>query len=240
MIWYIVITVPYCLFSDCHDIYKLGYTVSGVYPIRPVGSPQLDDVYCHLINQSGWTVFQRRIDGSTNFNRRWLEYKYGFGNPYGEFWLGNEMLHRLTRQGDYLLRIDIWDWEGNRAYAEYSHFKIHNEKHQYKIIVGGYHGNAGDSLSVHDSMSFSTEDVDNDHHRRHCAVDNKSGWWFNSCFYSNLNGVYHMGWYNTQTSLYANSVSNGIVWYTWKDSEFYSLKKIEMKIKPVGLRARSN
>ena len=54
----------------------------------------------------------------------------------------------------------------------------------------------GDSLSYHDEMAFSTEDNDNDLHRRNCAVENKGGWWFNSCYSSNLNGVYHTGWYS--------------------------------------------
>ncbi|KAK0070264.1 BpsFReDn11 [Biomphalaria pfeifferi] len=212
---------------DCHDIYRSGYQVSALYEIWPEKSRYMIPVYCQMINNTGYTVIQRRIDGSVNFNRRWSEYKYGFGNSYGEFWAGNELIHLLTKQRSYTLRVDFWTWEGTKFYAEYQRFYVEGEKDNYKLLVGEYTGDAGDSLVYHDKMAFSTEDVDNDLHERHCAAENKGGWWYNSCFYSQLNGVYHTAWYSQGQSHYAD----GIVWYTLKDSEFYSLKKVEMKIK---------
>ncbi|GFR80128.1 angiopoietin-related protein 1 [Elysia marginata] len=149
-----------------------------------------------------YTLIQRRIDGTLGFNRGWSEYKHGFGNPYGEIWVGNELIHLLSTQ-------------------------VKGEKDNYRLFVGGFTGSAGDSLSYHNMMAFSTEDVDNDLHERHCAAENKGGWWYSSCFYSQLNGLYHTAWYS-QTNY-----ADGIVWYTLKDSEFYSLKKVEMKLKPL-------
>ena len=77
-------------------------------------------------------------------------------------------------------------------------------------------------------MAFSTEDSDNDLHMRNCAADNKGGWWFNSCYTSNLNGVHHTGWYSHGKETF----SDGIVWFTLKESEFYSLKHVEIKVQP--------
>lgn len=51
--------------------------------------------------------------------------------------------------------------------------QVENESENYKLVVGEYKGTAGDSLIYHNKMAFSTEDVDNDLHERHCAAENK-------------------------------------------------------------------
>ncbi|GFO14788.1 angiopoietin-related protein 1 [Plakobranchus ocellatus] len=211
---------------DCHEIYQRGYHVSSVYQIHAIGTRYMIPVYCEMTNNTGYTLIQRRIDGSLNFNRGWSEYKQGFGNPYGEMWVGNDLMHRLSDQRKYTLRIDFWDWDGEQYFAEYSRFYVDDEKDHYRLHVGEFTGSAGDSMSYHNMMAFSTEDVDNDLHERHCAAENKGGWWYNSCFYSQLNGLYHTAWYSR------TNYADGIVWYTLKDNEFYSLKKVEMKLKP--------
>ena len=79
------------LASDCQAVLEQGFTSSGVYQIQPFGSRQFESVYCEMINQTGWTVFQRRESGQISFDREWVQYQYGFGSLYGEFWLGNEV-----------------------------------------------------------------------------------------------------------------------------------------------------
>ena len=45
----------------------------------------------------GWTVIQEKMDRSVNFNSPQDDYKHGFGNLVGEFWLGLDKINRLTR-----------------------------------------------------------------------------------------------------------------------------------------------
>ena len=105
-------------------------------------------VFCDLItNGGGWTVFQKRLDGSVDFFRNWESYKNGFGNLNEEFWLGNDNLHRLTFSEDVMLRVDLEDFDGNIKYAEYTTFQVAGEADKYRIVIGGYSGTAGDSLA---------------------------------------------------------------------------------------------
>ena len=102
----------------------------------------------------GWTVFQRRLNGSLDFYRGWESYKNGFGDLNGELWLGNDNLHRLTAADDVILRVDLEDFDGNTTYAEYTTFKVANEADKYRILVEGYRGTAGDSMQVSSGKSL--------------------------------------------------------------------------------------
>ena len=65
------------------------------------------NVYCDTTTAGGgWTVIQRRVDGSENFNRPWSDYEKGFGNLTGEFWYGLKTINCLTQAGQWELRID--------------------------------------------------------------------------------------------------------------------------------------
>ncbi|XP_078382811.1 uncharacterized protein LOC144665431 [Oculina patagonica] len=201
--------------KDCAALYKSGKRNSGVYTITPDGSDAFD-VFCDQTTAGGgWTVFQKRQDGSVDFYRGWADYKRGFGNLNGEYWLGLEKMHRLTSSGQYKLRVDLEDFAGNTAYAQYDSFGIASEGNKYQLSVGSYSGTAGDSLAYHNGYPFTTKDQDNDSYSsENCAVYYKGAWWYNSCYHSNLNGIYH------QDTNWSGFSSNS--------------KKTEMKIRPVN------
>ncbi|KAK2177307.1 hypothetical protein NP493_606g03032 [Ridgeia piscesae] len=74
---------------DCADLQKKGYTTSGVYYIYIAKLKRKVKVFCDQeTDNGGWTVFQKRQDGSVDFYRDWKHYKEGFGDVGGEYWLG--------------------------------------------------------------------------------------------------------------------------------------------------------
>ena len=85
-------------------------------------------------------MFQRWGDGSVDFFRGWNDYKRGFGNLNGEFWLGLDKIHRLTVSGGYKLRIDLQDNHGKTAFAECSSFSVTSERAKYQLNLGSYSG----------------------------------------------------------------------------------------------------
>ena len=193
-----------------------------MYSINPDGTGHFN-VYCDMSTDGGgWTVFQRRQDGSVDFYRGRDDYKAGFGQLTAEFWLGNDKIHRLTASRLSSLRVELEDWNGSKAYANYGKFKIGDEQAQYRIEVGSVSGTAGDALA-HDgnNMAFTTKDRDNDRYQINCAVYSTGAWWFHNCYFSNLNGKY----------LGDTISSRGVTWYHWKN-EFVSLKFTEMKLRP--------
>ena len=181
-------------------------------------------VYCDMHSDGGgWTVFQRRQDGSVDFYRGWNDYKSGFGQLTAEFWLGNDKIHRLTAARPSSLRVELEDWKGVRAYAKYGKFNIGDEQVQYRLEVGSYSGTAGDSLTKrHNNKAFTTKDRDNDLWSGiNCAVRYTGAWWYEGCHDSNLNGKY-------QGNVKGNG--KGVNWAHFKGH--LSLKFTEMKLRP--------
>ncbi|XP_063404710.1 ryncolin-2-like [Mytilus trossulus] len=209
--------------TDCGDLDK-STSKSGIYKIFP-DKLSCFKAFCEMEKHGGgWTVFQRRMNGETNFYREWNAYKQGFGDQSQEFWLGNDYLHLLTSQGHYSLRIDMEDFENRQTYAVYDHFSVGSESSGYILSVSDYSGYAGDSMAFQNGQKFSTKDRDNDKSSTDCAVVYKGAWWYNACHFSNLNGLYLKGNHT--------SFADGVIWETWK-GYYYSLKETIMMIRKV-------
>ena len=153
-----------------------------MYVIDPRDGLGSFPVWCDMdTNDGGWTVFQRRRDGSVDFYRDWDEYRAGFGDLNREFWLGLDKIYRLAT--DQILRIDLSDFDDERRYAQYDAFAVGPRSSNYILHVGTYKGDAGgDSFRrSHSGRGFSTRDKDNDQDVVHCAQRYKGGWWYGSC-----------------------------------------------------------
>uniref|UniRef100_A0A8D1DKQ7 Ficolin 1 n=1 Tax=Sus scrofa TaxID=9823 RepID=A0A8D1DKQ7_PIG len=207
----------------CKELLTRGHFLSGWHTIYLPDCQPLT-VLCDMdTDGGGWTVFQRRSDGSVDFYRDWAAYKRGFGSQLGEFWLGNDHIHALTAQGTNELRVDLVDFEGNHQFAKYRSFQVAGEAEKYKLVLGGFlEGNAGDSLSSHRDQFFSTKDQDNDNHSGNCAEQYHGAWWYNACHSSNLNGRYLRGLHT--------SYANGVNWRSGRGYN-YSYQVSEMKVR---------
>ncbi|KAM4631745.1 microfibril-associated glycoprotein 4-like [Discoglossus pictus] len=215
--------------ADCEDVHDMGVESDGVHVIYPAGPGSAVPVYCDMTTEDGaWTVIQKRFNGSLSFFRGWNDYKLGFGRADGEYWLGLHNMYQLTLRRKYELRVDLGDFENNKTFAKYADFSlspnaINPEEDGYTLYVDGFtDGGAGDSLTYHSGMKFSTYDSDRDIYLQNCASLSSGGFWFKACHLANLNGPYLRGAHL--------SYGSGVIWSQWRGL-YYSLKTTEMKIR---------
>ena len=177
-------------------------------------------------------LVQQHIGASTSFNRSWQEFKDGFGNKSGDYWIGNERLHQLTKDGRYKLRVDVQaSFNGQWYWAEYSGFTVGGESSRYTLFVSGYSGNAGDAMTVDGLLSLSLNlkrfiTYDRPYPGQlGCVIygDWVGGFWYRSprgggCGYALLNQAQHFQW----ASLPIGD----------RDRQFVSLAKSRMTLLP--------
>ncbi|KXJ78529.1 hypothetical protein RP20_CCG004317 [Aedes albopictus] len=192
---------PEVIYNSC----KEAQGPSGVYELNALGSPF--KAYCEMDQfGGGWTVFQKRQDGSVDFNRSWVEYREGFGEVSGEYWLGLETLHQLTTRKQHELLIILENFNGSTSYERYAGVVIDNEALRYRIYLNSTgSGSADDSLYLHRGEVFVTPDLTSGPFLD-CARQLASGFWHFDCSAdssrNNLNGVYG-----------ETARKNGIWWY---------------------------
>ncbi|EDX03945.1 techylectin-5B [Drosophila simulans] len=198
----------------------------GIYTVQVLGLEPFQ-VSCDTeIAGTGWTVMARRTSNKLNFFRSWAEYKNGFGQLDGDFFIGLDKLHAITKSQPHELYIHLEDFEGQTRYAHYDEFFVESENKFYAMTkLGGFTGDAGDSMMHNRNQNFSTFDRDNDGWHKNCAEEYVGAWWHVNCTYSNLFGIYVKG----DEGQYFQW--KGIVWHSWRN-ESYSYKVMQMMVRP--------
>ncbi|CAN9503231.1 unnamed protein product [Ophioblennius macclurei] len=223
--------------TDCHELFLRGETSSGVYTIQPLNSDSFE-VFCQMTTDGGWTVIQRRQDGSVDFDQLWQAYVKGFGSLTGEFWLGLDKIHSIAKNGGYILNIKLSDWGDDLASVRLP-FQLGGEETKYSLQIPevAAFSTLESSLGTDatSGLPFSTRDQDNDQKADiNCAKHLSGGWWFSNCGRSNLNGRY----FQSPPPKQRHQRKQGIFWKTWR-GRYYPLKLSMMMIAPAAIENKS-
>ena len=152
------------------------------------------------------SILIQQNDGTTGaFDQNWAVYKSGFGDLEGNFWIGNENLHQLTKNGGCTLRVDVWPVNTGTIWlwSEYSKFVIGDEASGYLFGNGAWIGGTLDDALFLSGAQFITKD-------RGQYSYNIAGWqcgfWFGPYFRVRINCyqlnfmIYSGQWWNLQQS----------------------------------------
>ncbi|WP_411026733.1 fibrinogen-related protein, partial [Salmonella sp. s54395] len=74
----------------------------------------------------------RRGNGEIFFYQNWNAYRNGFGGLGVDHWLGLEFIKLLANQRPSILRVDLYDCNGQRRFAEYDFFALGNVETNYE------------------------------------------------------------------------------------------------------------
>ncbi|TDG45824.1 hypothetical protein AWZ03_007779 [Drosophila navojoa] len=183
--------------------------VNGIYELKVPGSSPFK-VPC----DSNWTVIQRRLDGSVDFNRNMMHYRSGFGRLEGEFFIGLDKLYLLTKSQPQELYISVKDVYNKTFYGHYLNFSIAGEEDNFRLMsLGQYDGSLNNEMIHQLGSVFSTYD---NGHGIWRDRQMKNGWWLRDGIWlsDSLNAEYDIS-------------KNGIHWGP------SNLKFVQMMIKPI-------
>ncbi len=156
-------------------------------------------MFCdHNLPDKGWTVIQRRVSDDVSFDRYFLQYKHGFGDLCGSFWLGLDKIYSILHATpntafELFIGLESFAINTNLKFARYDTFDVGPELGGYVLKVDNFNpqSTANDAMAIHDGQQFSAKDNDNDFNsNKNCAQDLRSGWWHNQC----LNTEAYSGW----------------------------------------------
>ncbi|KAH8323136.1 hypothetical protein KR074_005947, partial [Drosophila pseudoananassae] len=126
----------------------------------------------------GWMKVVHKLADSNEFNRSYEEYKSGFGNLSGEFFIGLERLYLMTNQVPHESHVTI-ECEGgveSLYVIKCKNFVLGNEEEDYKLKI--LESCSGETWEWVPDTKFSTYDRDEDQNPDdNVASDFGCGWW---------------------------------------------------------------
>ncbi|NWS32438.1 ANGL3 protein, partial [Polioptila caerulea] len=139
-------------------------------------------------------------------------------------WLGLNKMHSITKQGSYLLRLELQDWRGNRRHIEYS-FSLGGPSTNFTLQLCRLSGSIPNALPERAELRFSTASDPA------CPQSQPGGWWHSECEETNLNGKYV-----TPRSRGRLDRGKGLYWRP-KKGRYYLLKSTKIMIHPTDLKS---
>lgn len=183
--------------ANCYEIHSdmIGQR-DAVYHIYPDPDSEAGvKVYCEM-NRGGWTRIFNRINKSpVAFDRQaiwvrstlnsfqndfilrtWNEYKTGFGDINGNYWIGLNEMQKMTFRNKMVLRIELWNTKTDHQFIEYDSFLVYSEENDFKVEVGkSDRATLVDWFAHHSGNIFGTKDRGN--FNKTCSMY-KGAWWF--------------------------------------------------------------
>ncbi|XP_071666198.1 angiopoietin-related protein 3 isoform X2 [Patagioenas fasciata] len=216
---------------ELQELAENSFTGEQTEPETIPSSVRNATVVTHKYEGSSWTVIQNRVDGSLDFNQTWDAYVNGFGDLNEEFWLGLNKTYSITKQGDYILRIELQDWKDNKRFIEYA-FSLGGLETNYTLQLSRISGSIPNALPEQTELRFSTADRDLDTiNDFNCPENYLGGWWHSECEETNLNGKYV-----APRSKGRLDRRKGLYWKP-KKGRYYLLKSTKIMIHPTDLKS---
>ena len=117
----------------------------------------LHEGYIHLKNSPVLLVASRQNSKMGFFNRSMSEYKEGFTDGQFNFWIGLDILHKLTSANKFRFRIVALTQTRVKFMEEYSFVNVTDSRDKYRLILGKIRSGKG-FFAVFNNTEFSTYD----------------------------------------------------------------------------------
>ena len=112
-----------------------------------------------LIENEARILFASRDNANARFFHRTLEeYEKGFSDGHLNFWIGLDVLHRVTSKIDFKIRIVATSTKNHDYVEEYSLFKVDSKNNGYSLSIGRLLTCCDGHFKELDEVKFSTYD----------------------------------------------------------------------------------